>query len=180
MPSRRLSLALAASLLLHALALIGGLPDKARRPPPMLQATLRMPSTPPVPVEPLLKNTLAPETATAPEPPPPPPPLPEPRAARAKPAAKPPPAAKRQVELAQRKLNEHIYYPPQAIEHGLEGEVRLLLILAADGRIEDVQLAASSGHALLDNAAIRAAFAMGSLPGLRSRELILPVIFRLQ
>ena len=43
-----------------------------------------------------------------------------------------------------------------------------------------MQLAASSGHVLLDQAAIKAAFAMGRLPGVSARELILPVIFRLQ
>jgi len=33
---------------------------------------------------------------------------------------------------------------------------------------------------MLDNAAIKAAYAMGRLTGASSRELILPVIFRLQ
>ena len=31
---------------------------------------------------------------------------------------------------ARRKLAEHVYYPPEAIRLGLEGEVRLLLTLA--------------------------------------------------
>jgi len=176
MPSRRLTFAFAASVLLHALVLAGGLLRDRLPPPaaPRLQATLRLPPMPPPLAEPLLKNTLD-DDAHEPPPAPPPPPT-----AKPSPATRPTPAAQPAVRAAQRKLAEHLFYPPEAIARGLEGEARLILILAADGRIEDVQLAASSGHALLDNAAIRAAFAMGSLPGLRSRELILPVIFRLQ
>ena len=85
----------------------------------------------------------------------------------------------REVQVAQRKLNEHLFYPPEAIAHGLEGEVRLIIKLGADGAIDDVSIAASSGHTILDNAAIKAAYAMGKLGG-TSQELIVPVIFQLQ
>ena len=84
------------------------------------------------------------------------------------------------MQAAQRKLSKHVFYPPEAVSRGLEGDVRLIVKLASDGRIDDVQLAASSGHPLLDNAAIRAAYAMGSLAGASGRELIVPVYFRLQ
>ncbi|MBW7901310.1 MAG: energy transducer TonB [Rhodocyclaceae bacterium] len=174
MPYRRLVPAFAASLLLHAALLAGGRPPPPER-PSALHATLRPPVEAPAPVEPLVKNTLDEES----ERPLAPPPEPVPRSAE-KPAAAPAKAAPRQVRAAQRKLAEHLYYPPEAIARGLEGEVRLILALAADGGIDDVQLAASSGHAILDDAAIRAAFAMGRLPGVGVRELILPVIFRLQ
>ena len=66
------------------------------------------------------------------------------------------------------------------VERGIEGEVRLILKLGADGVVDDVSIAASSGYPILDNAAIKAAYAMGRLAGTTSRELILPVIFRLQ
>lgn len=90
------------------------------------------------------------------------------------------PTPKKDVQAAQRKLSQHVFYPPEAVARGLEGEVRLIVKLAADGQIDDVLLAASSGHALLDNAAIRAAYAMGTLAGTSGRELIVPVYFRLQ
>ncbi len=182
MPPRRLSFAFAFSLLLHAAVLgSGNFRDLLKPPPaPMLQASLRLPPAPPPPAEPLVKNTLdeEPEEPRPPEPPPPPP--------AAKPATKPSPAPRpakaeaRQVRAAQTKLAEHLYYPAEAIARGLEGETRLILTLADDGSIANVQLAASSGHAILDNAAIKAAFAIGRLPGVTARELILPVIFRLQ
>jgi len=171
MPSR-LILALALSLALHGAVL---LPELLKRlpvapPRPALQALLRLPPSPERPAEPLLKNTLDPEEET-PEIKKPPPPTP-PQLSKT--------PAKREVKAAQRKLSEHLYYPPEAIARGLEGEVRLILKLSADGAVEDVNIAASSGHRVLDNAAIKAAYAMGKLTGATSRELILPVIFRLQ
>ncbi len=171
MPHRSLlPLAFALSLALHGSVLLPGmLPKPAAAPtPPPLQALLRPPPAPsPPPAEPLLKDTLAetapPGTAT-------PPPRPE----------RPRPTATRQaVRAAQQKLSEHLFYPPEAVARGLEGEVRLLVTLDAGGGVADVQIAASSGQPLLDNAAIRAAWAMGRAEA-GVRELILPVVFRLQ
>lgn len=88
--------------------------------------------------------------------------------------------ARRRVEAAQRKISEHLYYPPEAVARGIQGEVRLLLTLADDGRIVDVSVAASSGHAILDQAALKAAQKMGRVNWAHSRELILPVVFRLE
>jgi len=171
--SCRLLLAVLASLLLH-----GGLlfPDLlAPAAPParrLLEASLQMPNPPrAVADEPLLKNTLAAEK---------PPAAVRPAPARPPPAGQVAPAtSKRAVEAAQRKLSQHLYYPPEAVSRGIEGEVRLLLSVADDGRIVDVSVAAGSGHALLDRAAVRAAWAMGRVSWAPSRELILPVIFRL-
>ena len=170
----RLNIALALSLALHASLL---LPDLIKRPPvapprPALQALLRLPPVPePEPVEPLLKNTLdeeeTPERRLNE-----PPPSPAPAKAQKR-------AVQREVQIAQRKLNEHLFYPPEAVARGLEGEVRLIIKVGADGSIDDVSVAASSGHSILDNAAIKAAYAMGK-PGGTSHELIVPVIFQLQ
>lgn len=178
MPLRLLS-AFAVSLLVHGAFL---LPDLvARRPAPVppapLQARLAVPPVPAAvePAEPLLKNTLddAPSPKSIEEAPRNTPSPPTPR-----PVTRPTP--QKDVQAAQRKLSKHVFYPPEAVARGLEGDVRLIVKLAADGHIDDVQLAASSGHPLLDNAAIRAAYAMGSLAGASGRELIVPVYFRLQ
>ena len=177
--SPRLIFAFALSLALH-LGLV--LPDLLGRrlaapPRPPLQAALRLPPKPETPpAEPLLKNTIDAEPAP-PERKPPPALKPPPPAT---PPAKPKAAAKREVQIAQKKLSQHLFYPPEAIARGIEGEVRLIVKLSADGAVDNVSIAASSGHPLLDNAAIKAAYAMGSLTGATSRELILPVIFRLQ
>jgi len=167
--------ALAVSILLHAAVLWWNVVAFDFRPPPTppLQASLQPPSRPvPASDDPLLKNTLSssdpsPAAATPP---------PRPTAATATSRA----VARRQIEAAQRKLSQHLYYPPEAIARGIEGEVRLLLRLADDGSIVEVQVAAGSGHAILDQAAVKAAYAMGRANWAQSRELILPVIFRLQ
>ncbi|MEO8410600.1 MAG: energy transducer TonB [Propionivibrio sp.] len=178
----RLILAFALSLALHGGLLVPDVrerPVAARSAPPLL-ATLRRPPQPVVPPdEPLLKNTLDRDEALTPvvEPPPM---VEKPRAAPSPRKTVPKSTPKRDIQAAQRKLSETQFYPPAAIEQGLEGEVRLIVKLHADGTVSDVSLAASSGHALLDNAAIRAAYAMGQLTGASARELILPVIFRLQ
>ena len=180
---RRLTLALALSLALHGAAL---LPDFLKRlpaapPRPPLQALLRLPPVPePPPAEPLLKNTLDEETVPEAIEPPPPPPKPVEPARKPEPKAAPKNAQKRDLQIAQRKLSEQQFYPPEAIARNIEGEVRLIIRLAENGAVVDVDIAASSGHAILDNAAIRAAYAMGSLAGVTSRELILPVVFRLE
>jgi periplasmic protein TonB len=175
---RRLILSLAASLTLHAAVFGGGALKALLKPPPVrvLQASLRLPPVELPPAESLLKDTLAPEEAK-PEPKVEPKPAPTPRPT---PAPRPAKAEKREVQAAQRKIARHTYYPPEAIARNIEGDVRLLLVLGEDGAISDVQIAASSGHAILDNAAIKAAYAMGRLTGVTAREMILPVSFRLQ
>lgn len=180
MPNRRLALAFVASIMLHAAGPVAGVFKAPARPavPLRLEASLRMP--PPLSAEPLLKNTLEAEPLAAERPvqsPEPSPTLRKPPASRPLPRHQ---AEDRQMQAAQRKLAAHTFYPPEAIARGLEGDVRVILILAGDGEVADVQLAASSGHAMLDNAAIKAAFAMGRLPGVSVRQMILPVSFRLQ
>lgn len=182
MPSRSLLFAYAASLLLHAAVLGAGAFEKLLTPSPAktLQVRLRMPATPPAPAEPLIKNTLEAEPEEQRQTPPAKPPEAPPARPDPRPAAAEKKAEKKQVQAAQRKLAEHTFYPPEAVARGLEGDVRVILILDGEGAIADVQIAASSGHPILDNAAIKAAFAMGRLPGVTVREMILPVSFRLQ
>lgn len=180
MPPRPLLFALAVSLLLHVCAL-GASTFMAllQRPPPrVLQVSLKLPPVDIPPAEPLVKNTLD-RDETKPEPKPPEPEI-KPAPNTLKPAPRPAKAEKRQVQAAQQKIAKHLYYPAEAVSRGLEGEVRLMLALTEDGSIADVQIASSSGHAILDNAAIKAAYAMGRLSGVSAREMILPVIFRLQ
>lgn len=170
----RLTLALALSLALHGSLL---LPDAFQRlsaapPRPALQAFLRLPPRPEAPPDdPVLKNTLDSEKVT---------PTVQPQPTEKSAKTTHPATAKQAVKVAQKKLSQHLYYPPEAVKRGIEGEVRLLITLTADGRIADINVAATSGHPILDNAALKAAYAMGSLSGTEARELILPVIFRLQ
>lgn len=83
------------------------------------------------------------------------------------------------ITTAQRKLSPYLYYPEEAIRRGWEGEVRLLLRFDATGMILHVEIAAGSGHALLDHAAVQAVQSLRQLPNIGVREMILPVKFQL-
>lgn len=168
--SFRLLLALALSLAMHGVLL---LPDMLKRfsvapPRPVLQASLRLPPRPDPAPAPLLKNTLeddAPrkEAASVKTPPP---------AAPPKPSPKPGPVKKvtqREMQAVQRKLSQYIYYPEAARQRGLEGTVEVFVELAADGSVDDVRLIRGTGHAILDNAAIKGFYAVGRLPGTSAR-----------
>jgi protein TonB len=162
----RLIFAFAFSLTLHAALLA---PDLGRRPAPVpIQVELRALRPALEQPELLLKNTIDSDEAKRIEAAPPPKPAPTTHS-----------APKREVQVAQRKLSQHLFYPADAVNQGIEGEVRLIVRVSADGAISDVKVGASSGHAILDNAAIRAAYAMGNLSAGEARELIVPVIFRL-
>ena len=70
------------------------------------------------------------------------------------------------------------FYPPEAIEKGIEGEAIVMLRLNDDGQLIDAQIAKSSGYAILDLAALRAVRATPRFaPG--SREVLFPVTFTL-
>ena len=164
----RLPHALLLSVALHLLVLALTAPAPARRAeasltPAQLEVLLK--PAPPVPQDPLLKDTLAKTTA-----------LERPNPAK----ADDPLAQRRAAARAQRRLAEHVFYPQEAIDRGLEGDVRLLVTLDGDGRITDVQIAASSGHVVLDQAALQAARSLGALPGTGRSEIFLPVRFQLR
>lgn len=174
MPRLKLHFALALSALLHAVLLAWPRPPAPAAAAPLrLQARLlAAPAAPGAPVEappaePLLKDTRSDAAAEAP--------------AAAPVLRSPRPAANALArEQAQRKLNRHVFYPPEAVERGLEGEVKLRLLLDASGRVVEAAVLAGSGHALLDRAALDAARQIGRVDAGGARELLLPVVFRLE
>ena len=107
-----------------------------------------------------------------------------PRAPPATAAPKPrPPAERLAGEALDRtldQLSQTLLYPPEAVRRGLEGEVVVMLELDAAGRIVAASVASGSGHAILDEAALRAARQLGALgPALAGKAILLPVRFRL-
>jgi protein TonB len=71
------------------------------------------------------------------------------------------------------------FYPVEAIAQGLEGEAVLMLRFGANGALVDAQVVKSSGHAILDEAALRAARATQRLAS-GPREMLFPVTFALR
>lgn len=174
----RLLLALAVSLLIHILPFIAHLPPSSPAKPqtPPLAATLRAPP-PAAPLPPPPPLTLPEQPKAAPAPPKPPAPKPEKR-------EKPPPSAKTWTQAVGQhlqKLNElGLFYPPEAIARGLEGEVLVLIVISESGQVTAARVEQSSGHRLLDDAALNAVRSLRSLPADAPREALLPVRFRLR
>jgi protein TonB len=166
----RLRAALALSLALHGLALfpwqrlVRPAPPPPR-PAPALSATL---------LAPILKTY---EERT--EPPSPPASVPPASTSGISRAAPPRQLKGRALDTALAAMAREEFYPRAAIARGLEGRVVLLLTLAEDGTVTEIEIAGSSGHGLLDDAARRAARRIGTLPGGR-RQVLLPVEFRLE
>lgn len=141
-----------------------------------LQAELRPPPAPqPLPPPPLLK-------------------LPEPPAnkspAPAKPKPLPPPdkAAPKTARTWTQAVREHLrqldaagqFYPAEAISRGEQGEVLVLMLLDAQGKVSAARIEQTSGYPLLDGAALRAVRSLSSLPADAPRQVVLPVRFRLR
>ncbi|MFZ1246251.1 MAG: TonB family protein [Azonexus sp.] len=177
----RLFAALALSLSLHLLPLLQNfnfdqkLPSTAA----MLNAELRPPAPPPSqPPAPAAMPPLAlPKPVTPPDAKSAAKPLP-------KSAAKSSPAVKIWTQAVREHLkkldNAHQFYPAEAIARGLEGEVGILMIIDESGTVSAARVEQSSGHAILDEAALRAVRSLRSLPADAPRQVVLPVRFRLR
>jgi protein TonB len=84
------------------------------------------------------------------------------------------------ARVAHSQVSRALNYPREAVEQGLEGQATVLIFLDAAGSVIAARLEASSGHALLDDAAVRAARTIRDLPDSAPREALLPVRFRLR
>ncbi len=88
------------------------------------------------------------------------------------------------AELAAQ-LRNHFTYPALARQRGWQGEVVLRLDIHANGRLDNVAIASSSGHRVLDRSALDALRALAESGPLgdyqhRIEGLYVPVIFRLE
>jgi len=178
----RLDQALAWSLLLHGVLLLVPPPVASTSaqaqplrvtlaprlaPAPLPQAMLTLPEDEP-------QAVAAPQAPRLPR-------SPEPTGRRAgdlrPPVAAPRPGPAVSQPLAEQ-LARELLYPAAAIARGLEGEALVLLIFDADGRVRSASIEQSSGYALLDQAALRAARRLRAPPD-AAAETLLPVRFRL-
>lgn len=160
------------SLLIHAAPFLTGdwLAGKAppTPPPPPLQAQLQV--APPLP-ELIVPETPKPQTekpATRPR-----------QAAASGNASRAQPWTRAIREQFARQQQSGQFYPAEAIRLGLEGEALVFMMLDADGNVVAARIEASSGHELLDRAALDAVRRLRSLPAEAPQEVLLPVGFRL-
>lgn len=171
-PGFRLAASLLASLAMHGVTVLPGIDiGKSSRPaaPPPLTAELRPPPA---------TAAEAPPLRLAEPPPKPAAPTPAKKVAPSKPPA---PADWTQT------IRQHLkrldaagqFYPAEAIARGLQGEATVLIVLDETGKVVAARIEASSGHAILDDAALRAVRSLASLPAEAPRQVLLPVRFRL-
>ncbi|MDP2824640.1 MAG: energy transducer TonB [Sulfuritalea sp.] len=157
-----LHVALLLSFALHAAAIVAPIWLAARPPSPGVSIEARLIPPPPVTMAEAVSTEAGDSAAIPPQP------VDPPRSLQG-----------RSLRRAQTALSEHLFYPPEAVARGLEGEVLLLLTLSDSGQLVSAVLARSSGHALLDQAALDAARRIGALPG-NPRQTLFPVRFRLR
>ena len=115
---------------------------------------------------------------SSPTPPPPPkrPPPPRPQASSAAPKT-----WTQAVGEQLRKLDAAgQFYPAEAIARGLQGDALVLLVIDENGNVVATRIEQSSGHPILDEAALRAARTLKSLPADAPQQSILPIRFRLR
>lgn len=109
-------------------------------------------------------------------------PVPEPAIAATRPGSDDSAAIAARIRL---ELARHFHYPPQAVRRGWQGTVLLGFRIGIDGDIEAIHIAQSSGHALLDRAALGALSKIDKIALDNGRlrtalDLQLPVVYRLE
>ncbi|MDR1888135.1 MAG: energy transducer TonB [Zoogloeaceae bacterium] len=179
--SPALLLALLFSLLAHV-GLIFGLPAQWRHPaPPGSQTPLAARL-----VEPPPELALSPElpdevelSLDAPDEP-----APSPASSRPPPRAAPETTPLEKLAAsARRQLNQLArqgdFYPLEAIQNHWQGEAWVQIFLDENGNVIAARVEESSGHPILDEAALKAARALKSLPADGLESVVLPVRFRL-
>lgn len=169
----RLFAALVLSLILHLLPFLPAVDFGQKKPSTVASIVAELRPPPAVPATPPL---------SLPEPPKP---------TAANPPVKPkaePKSESRGPKTWTQAVREHLkkldaagqFYPAEAIAQGLQGEVDVLLVIDETGKVTAARVEQGSGHALLDEAALRAVRSLQSLPADAPRQVVLPVRFRLR
>lgn len=83
------------------------------------------------------------------------------------------------------KKNPPIFYPRRARQRGYEGTVMLEVLVDQNGRVVDLRILSSSGHAILDRSAANAVKTWSFIPAKKGKDTIdmwvqVPVRFKLE
>jgi TonB family protein len=93
-------------------------------------------------------------------------------------ALPPGPSLAERLEEIRSRVQEAVVYPPEARSRGITGVTRIRFEIAADGRAEKIRTVATSGSALLDDAAEQGAADAEALPRVYGRVEV-PIRFEL-
>jgi protein TonB len=88
---------------------------------------------------------------------------------------------KRNYRYLQRRIRDKLVYPSQARKAGLQGVSEVSFTIHEDGRVSAVSLVKSSGHSILDEAALETIYAAAPFPRPPApARIAIPIAFRLR
>jgi len=88
---------------------------------------------------------------------------------------------RRNYNYIQRRIGDKLVYPLKARKAGMQGITELGFTIHEDGSVSGVTVRASSGHAILDEAAVAAVFAAAPFPKPHSpARIAIPISFKLR
>ncbi len=98
-----------------------------------------------------------------------------------------PAAAEQSVESwnnqVRKEIEEKHYYPRNALAQGIQGQVKVRLTVATDGRLKGIQIVESSGNEILDTDALHLAARLKKLPAAPTSEgelsIVVPLTYRI-
>jgi protein TonB len=88
---------------------------------------------------------------------------------------------KRNYRYIQRRIRDKLVYPAPARKAGIQGVTELSFTIHEDGRVSEVRVLKSSGHGVLDEAAVETVYAAAPFPRPpASARIAIPIAFRLR
>jgi protein TonB len=88
---------------------------------------------------------------------------------------------KRSLNYIQRLIKNKLVYPPPARKAGVQGVAEVSFTIHKGGEVSDVKIRTSSGHGILDEAALAAVFAAAPFPPPpAAARVAIPISFRLR
>jgi TonB family protein len=79
------------------------------------------------------------------------------------------------------KVMRELAFPPEAIEKGWHGCLKIAFLVHCDGRIDSIRVLASSGHLVLDQSAVEAVKNAAPYPkSPRKVEIQMPISYRFE
>lgn len=84
------------------------------------------------------------------------------------------------LQQNRREIYNSIVYPRMARKMGWQGQVQILVTVAADGSVINAAVASGSGYSVLDQAALRGVKAHRFTPGEKTESIVLNFRFRLK